>query len=157
VRSSRFAGFLAAAVILAALQISQWIVVSRALPAREILDELSRMQQSSTGTVAMGYGSNYRLSFFRPQLVFDGQPNVLDGASAMDAAWSRKPFPHALVDGMRSCAVTNWVIPSGGPPFELPNAYGEGEVFPAEFRQAFHERYQLRESGRWFDVWTCAR
>jgi hypothetical protein len=157
VPSSRLAAFLAAGIVLAAFQVSQWIVVGTELPARDILRELRRLEQSSSGTVAMGYSGNYRLSFFRPQLVFDGHPNVLDGASAMDAAWSGRPFPPALVDAMRSCTIANWVIPSGGPPFELPNAYGEVEVFPAEFRQAFHERYQLRESGRWFDVWTCTR
>jgi hypothetical protein len=154
---SRLGPFLAAGLVLAAFQISQWIVVSTGLPAREILGELRRMEQSSGGTVAMGYSVNYRNSFFRPPLVFDGHPNVLDGASAMDAAWSGRPFPRALVDAMRSCAVANWIIPSGGAPFELPNAYGEAEVFPAEFRQAFHERYQLRESGRWYDLWTCGR
>jgi len=154
---SRLGAFLGAGVILAMLQIWPWIVVSAALPAREIAGELRRIEQSSSGTVAMGYSRNYRLSFFRPVLVFDGQPNLLDGASAMDAAWSGRPFPRALIDAMRSCSVANWVIPSGGSPFDLPNAYGEREVFPAEFRQAFHERYQLRESGRWFDVWTCAR
>ena len=155
--ASRIPAFLATGIIVAAFQISHWIAISLAMPGGAILSELRRMEQSSRGPVAMGYSANYRLSFFRPQLVFDGHPNVIDGASAMDAAWSGRPFPPALVDAMRSCAITNWVIPSGGEPFELPNAYGEGEVFPAEFRQAFHERYSLRESGRWFNLWTCAR
>jgi hypothetical protein len=154
---SRLGAFLLAGLVLGAFQISQWIAVSTALPAREILGELRRIEQSSTGTAAMGFTTNYRLSFFRPQLVFDGHPNVLDGASAMDAAWSGRPVPGALVDLMRSCTIANWVFPAGGRAFELPNAYGEAEVFPAEFRQAFRERYDLRASGQWFDVWTCAR
>jgi len=154
---SRIPAFLATGIIVAAFQMSHWIAVSLAMPAGPILSELRRMEQSSRGAVAMGYSANYRLSFFRPQLVFDGHPNVIDGASAMDAAWSGRPFPRALVDAMRSCTISTWVIPSGGEPFELPNAYGEVEVFPVEFRQAFHESYALRESGRWFNLWTCAR
>jgi hypothetical protein len=154
---ARMPALLAASLVLGAFQLSQWMVVTTGLPGSQILSELQRIELTSRGTIAMGYSRNYRLTFFRPQLVFDGHPNVLDGASAMDAAWSRRPFPRRMIDGMKSCDIDTWVIPAGGAPFELPNAYGSAEVFPEEFRAAFLARYQRRESGRWFDVWSCAR
>ena len=157
-RTARSSAVLIASLVLAGFQVPYWIRSATGLPAAEILAELRRIEQTTTGSLAMGYSPNYRLSFFRPQLVFDGHPHVLDGASAMDAAWSGRPFPGAVLEQLRSCGVDNWVVPTGGAPFELPNAYGGGsEVFPEEFRRAFHASYRLREPGRWFAVWSCAR
>jgi hypothetical protein len=155
---ARIAAMLAASIILAGLQLPYWISASIELPASQIIADLRRIERESQGTIAMGYSANYRVSFFRPQLVFDGHPYGLDGASAMDGAWSGRAFPRAAIDAVKSCGVANWVIPSGGAPFEMPNAYGDGsEVFPDELRTAFLARYQLRARGRWFDVWSCAR
>jgi hypothetical protein len=106
----------------------------------------------------MGYSANYRPSFFRPELVFGGQPYWLDGASLMDWHWSGRPFPAAALAALRACAVEAWIIPAGAPPFVLPNAYPiPGDVFPDEFRRIFEERYRLETSGQWFDVYRCRR
>ena len=149
---------LATFVLIAALQVTPWLTATTSLPARQIVAELKAIEAAQTGAVAMGYSANYRLSFFRPELVFDGQPYALDGASMMDWRWSGRPFPAAALNALRECAVAAWVIPVGGPPFVLPNAYPiAGDVFPDSFRQAFAERYALETSGQWFDVWRCRR
>jgi hypothetical protein len=148
--------FIAAATVVAAFQLPQWISRADDLPAREITGELRGISSRHRGAIAMGYGGNYRLSFFRPLLVFDGHPYHLDGASLMDRHWSGSAFPRASIDLVRECRVGTWVIPVGGPPFVLPNAYPVGgDVIPLEFRRAFESRYRLVESGRWFDVWRC--
>ncbi len=99
-----------------------------------MISELKQIEAAHTGVVAMGYSANYRLSFFRPELVFDGQPYALDGASMMDWRWSGRPFPASALTALRDCAVDVWVIPSGAPPFVLPNDYPiAGDVFPDEF------------------------
>jgi hypothetical protein len=145
-------------VLLAGCQFPHWFSTSTALPAREILAELRAIEEETEGTIGMGYSPNYRLSFFRAQLVFDGQPYAIDGASVMDAAWSGRPFPPAVIDSVRSCAFQVWLIPAASPPFELPNAYAPTEqVFPEELRQVFRDRYQIVDSRKWFDVWRCVR
>jgi hypothetical protein len=144
--------------LIAALQVPPWVTATTSLPARQMVSELKQIEAAHTGVVAMGYSANYRLSFFRPELVFGGQPYALDGASMMDWRWSGRPFPAAALNALRDCAVDVWVIPSGAPPFVLPNAYPvEGDVFPGSFRETFAERYALETSGRWFDVWRCRR
>lgn len=149
---------LATFVLIAALQLPPWVLATGTLPARQIVAELRQLEAAHAGTVAMGYSANYRLSFFRPELVFAGQPHALDGASLMDWHWSGRPFPAPTLAALRACAVDAWIIPAGGPPFVLPNAYPiSGNVFPDDFRKTFAERYSLETSGEWFDVWRCRR
>jgi hypothetical protein len=149
---------LATFVLIAALQVRPWMTATSSLPARQMVSELKQIEAAHTGVVAMGYSANYRLTFFRPELVFDGQPYALDGASMMDWQWSGRPFPVAALTALRDCAVDVWVIPSGAPPFVLPNSYPTaGDVFPDSFRKTFAERYALEASGQWFDVWRCRR
>ena len=149
---------LATFVLIAALQVPPWMTATTSLPARQMVSELKQIEAAHTGVVAMGYSANYRLTFFRPELVFDGQPYALDAASMMDWRWSGRPFPAAALTALRDCAVDVWVIPSGAPPFVLPNAYPiAGDVFPDSFRRTFAERYALETSGQWFDVWRCRR
>jgi hypothetical protein len=141
---------------LTAVQVLSWTRTLTALPAREIAAELRDMDARNGGAAAMGYSRNYRLSFFRPVLVFGGNPYMLDGASAMDWHWSRRPFPSAAIEAMRGCRIATWIVPAGSTPFELPNAYPiAGDVFPDAFRAAFQSRYRLAERGQWFDVWVC--
>jgi hypothetical protein len=149
---------LASFVVVAALQVPPWVTATTSLPARLIISELRQIERDHRGTMAMGYSPNYRLSFFRPVLVFAGQPYALDGASLMDWHWSGRPFPAAAIAALRACAVDAWIIPVGAPPFVLPNAYPiSGDVFPDEFRRAFEDTYTLERSGQWFDVWRCRR
>ena len=89
---------LASFVLIAALQLQPWVTATTSLPAREIISELKQLEAARAGSMAMGYSANYRLSFFRPVLVFEGQPYSLDGASMMDWHWSGRPFPPAATD-----------------------------------------------------------
>jgi hypothetical protein len=149
-------GMLLACVVLAVSQLPHWVAATTALPAREIARELREIDRTHGPSTAMGYSRNYRVSFFRPLLVFDGNPYALDAASLMDWHWGGAAFPAAAVDAIRECEVAVWAIPAGAPPFELPSAYPRaGDVIPEEFRQTFRERYQLVQSRRWFDVWQC--
>lgn len=149
---------LASCILVAALHLPTWVTTTTSLPSRAIISELKQIDASHAGTVAMGYSANYRPSFFRPELVFAGQPYWLDGASLMDWHWSGRPFPTAALAALRACVVEAWIVPAGAPPFVLPNAYPIlGDVFPDEFRRIFEERYRLETSGQWFDVYRCRR
>ena len=147
-----------ACALIAAASISTWLPAVSALPSRRIIEELRTIERSNAGSLAMGYSANYRPTNYRPLLVFDGQPYVLDGASAMDWHWRKRPFPPAMTSAMRSCSVQAWVIPAGAVPFRLPSAYpASGDVFPDELRRAFEESYVRESSGEYFDVWRCRR
>lgn len=149
---------LASFALVGALQLPTWVTAITSLPSRAIASELRQIEASHAGTVAMGYSANYRLSFFRPALVFAGQPYWLDGASLMDWHWSRRPLPAAALAALDACVVEAWVVPAGAPPFVLPNAYPiPGDVFPDEFRKIFEDRYTREMSGQWFDVYRCRR
>jgi hypothetical protein len=142
--------------VLAIVQVPHWLSITIALPAREVADELQAIDAKYAGDVAMGYGRSYRVSFFRPLLVFAGNEHVLDGASLMDWHWSGRVLPEPAIDAMRACRVQAWVFPRGSAPFALQSAYPiEGDVFPDRLREAFLERYRLVESGTWFDTWVC--
>ncbi len=154
----RPSAMIAACVTIAFVALSMWVPPVTALPGRQIVEELRHLERLHAGTSAMGYSAAYRPSFFRPVLVFDGQPYVLDSASVMDWHWRGRPFPPAVIDGLRKCAVQTWMLPRGAPPFQLPNAYPvAGDIFPEEFRRAFQENYVLETRGQWFDVWRCGR
>jgi len=149
---------LASCILVAALHLPTWVTTTTSLPARAIISELKQSEASHAGSVAMGYSANYRPSFFRPELVFAGEPYWLDGASLMDWHWSGRPFPPAALAALRACVVEAWIVPRGAPPFVLPNAYPIlGDVFPDEFRRIFEERYRLETYGQWFDVYRCRR
>jgi hypothetical protein len=139
-----------------ALQVPDWTARATALPAQAIVDEIHAHDVKQPGSMSVGYSASYRLSFFRPVLVFSGHPYLLDGASIMDRHWSRRPFPASAIDAIRGCAIDVWLIPAGEPPFILPNAYpAEGSVFPKELGHAFQEHYRVVDTGRWYDAWRC--
>ena len=104
---------LATFALIAALQVTAWMAAMTSLPARQIVSDLRQIAAAHSGAVAMGYSANYRLTFFRPELVFHGQPYTLDAASMMDWHWSGQPFPAAALNALRDCAVDAWVIPAG--------------------------------------------
>ena len=72
----RPAAMMATCMTLAAASLSAWVPSVTTLPGREIVEELRSLERTQTGRVAMGYSARYRLSFFRPVLVFEGNPYV---------------------------------------------------------------------------------
>ena len=58
--------------IIGALEALVWVRTVQSLPNAEIVEELQAIESEHRGTMAMGYTEDYRLSFFRPILVFAG-------------------------------------------------------------------------------------
>jgi hypothetical protein len=155
-RGSIAAAWLLTSGLLAAVQLQQWVTLTTSLPSREIVSEMRGFEARFEGPMAVGYSLNYRTSFYRPLLVFDGHPQLLDAVGLMDRHWTNAPFPQEALDSLATCRVRTWLIPRGGEPFVLPTAYPRGgSVVPEEFRQAFQSRYEVVDRGGWFDVWRC--
>jgi hypothetical protein len=116
---------------------------------------------SSNGTrsIAMGYGGDYRLSFYRPLLVFLGNSYVLDAPAVIEEQRAGIPLPEATLDALRRCEVDTWLIPKGGAPFTMVNPYPEtagADVFGDTFRRAFYGAYRHAGDTTHFEVWQCA-
>ena len=145
-----------AALIIGVLQQTYWIAAVARAADEEAVVELERLEHSYAGPLAVGYSRNYRLSFLRPLPVFAGEPYQIDAVALMDAEVAGAAMPRSVVSSLRSCRMKVWLIPAGGEPFDLMSAYDPSvPVFGQEFVSAFHESYELRDRGRYFDAWLC--
>ncbi|HKI98107.1 MAG TPA: hypothetical protein VKB51_06490 [bacterium] len=109
--------------------------------------------------VAMGYGTtdhNY-LTWFRPLLVYAGNPYLIDESSMGDLQAAGRDLPPATLQALADCRVDIWLIPKGDPPFMLGSSLGYKHLFSDRFRQAFQAHYERRTSSRYYDLWFCRR
>ena len=107
-------------------------------------------------TVGMGFGNDksYPWTWYRTELVFRGQPNLLDGCGLMG---TRTLIPEATLDAMRDGMVRVWLVPAGDDPFTLTSVLpGHAPVFDDTFRAIFRTHYQRREGTEHYDVWVYA-
>jgi hypothetical protein len=109
-------------------------------------------------TMEMGFGRDvaetYRTTFLKPKLAFAGQPTTFDGWSDMEVAFIGLPPSAARRDHLAACKTQYWLIPANEPPFTMQSVFsGQDFLFP--YRQVFLESYELREKGRFFDLWGC--
>ena len=127
-----------------------------------VIEEIGRFERSYPGkTLAVGIG----VTFDDPRTryayvpVFHGQPYTISGAAIRDLQFGNIPIPVETVRYFEACGTAIWLIPKGQEPFSAGNSYYDRfhPAFEEEFRQAFRANYKLTESGKQFDVWTCAR
>ncbi|MBF0354211.1 MAG: glycosyltransferase family 39 protein [Alphaproteobacteria bacterium] len=109
-------------------------------------------------SLEMGFGRDvaetYRTTFLRPILSFKGNPTSFDGWSDMEVAFIGHPATQARKERLADCKTGLWLIPAGEPPFTMPSVFS-GQDFLFAYRQVFLENYELREKGRYFDLWAC--
>jgi hypothetical protein len=128
-------------------------------PTSEIITDIHGIVKSYPNqTIEMGYGTNefYPLTYYRPALVFSGNPYLVDSAALMDMQKSGLDIPFTTLEVLSSCRTKIWLIPKGSPPFQQPSYYPPNtQLFSDEFKKIFFERYELREQTRYFDLWSC--
>lgn len=111
-------------------------------------------------TIGMGYGAvSYQLSTYRPQLVFAGNPYLLDSASLMEMqASGLDNTPEKTINALEICQTQIWLIPKGDPPFQVYSYYPPlQKLFSDEFRKTFAENYDRRETTEFYDAWVCKK
>lgn len=125
---------------------------------RAAQDEIRAIMKDHPGrTIEIGQGADidtYKKTFNRTVLGLAGHPYTLDGAIMIESSKMGFALGPGTTDLIRRCATDIWMFPKGDAPFSLIGYYGN-QVYSDEFREAFLESYQLAESRREFDVWTC--
>ncbi len=149
-------GWLVSFLTIAVFQQAHFIGSLRPKARTGLAAEITSVMDNRQESVAVGYSSNYQASFLRPLPVFRGEAYLLDAPTLMDRQIARLPFPTAAIRALETCAVRTWLIPAGTAPFMLPNAYDPDlHVFPKQFVETFHRRYEYLRRGEHFDVWAC--
>jgi hypothetical protein len=124
------------------------------------------MRKYPAEKIEMGYGEKSGetndLTYFRPVLVFAGNPLTLDAPALADMELGKLAVPQSTIAYLQSCQTQIWLIPKGEHPFTLPSLYDGADSFPRRdifgdaLRTAFFARYQKREASAYFDLWSCA-
>ena len=99
---------------------------------------------------------------FRHMLVSAGHPIGLDAAVVSDYQFGGVPdpdLPRLLAEiCQRDPRPVLWLLPHGGVPFTSTNCYdGTLAIYPERFRTDFSERFTLRESTAFFDIYLPNR
>ncbi|GAP95600.1 ArnT family glycosyltransferase [Leptolyngbya sp. NIES-2104] len=130
-------------------------------PGHQAIADLNQfMAANPNRTIGMGYGAvSYQLSTYRPQLVFKGNPYLLDSASLMEMqASGLNNTPESTLNAMRTCQTEIWLLPKGKPPFQVYSYYPPlQKLFSDEFRKIFAENYDRQFSTKFYDAWFCKR
>ncbi|HTL89806.1 MAG TPA: hypothetical protein VL134_10420, partial [Leptolyngbya sp.] len=82
-------------------------------PGHQAIADLDQfMATHPNRTIGMGYGAvSYQLSTYRPQLVFAGNPYLLDSASLMEMqASGLNNTPESTLNALRTCQTEIWLI-----------------------------------------------
>jgi len=145
-------------IMVCAAQIESVTKILRNNPSG-IADDLKNILHESAvegKSVAMGFGGDYSRTFYRPLLVFAGQPYLLDASALMDMQKSGLAIPTATRAVMHDCAIHTWLIPKGGAPFDMMSNYtSTAPLFDAEFQRDFTAHYTRTRTTQFYDVWEC--
>jgi len=143
------------------------LLTSRPFAASVISDLREVMRTHPGKKIEMGYGqmnAQYKLTFFRPLLVFAGNPLTIDAVALGDMQLSGVEMPQSTLEYLRACRTQIWLIPKGDPPFAMVNIYSliDPRAFPArqlfgdDFRRIFFQQFHKQGSSQHFDIWECA-
>ncbi len=130
-------------------------------PGHRAIADLNRFIAANPNrTIGMGYGAvSYQLSTYRPQLVFAGNPYLLDSASLMEMqASGLDNTPENTLNALRTCQTEIWLIPKGNSPFQVYSYYPPlQKLLSDKFRKTFAENYDRRSTTEFYEAWICKR
>jgi hypothetical protein len=142
------------------------LLTGRSRAASVAADLQSIMRDHPGKAIEMGYGgwnSQYKLTYYRPALVFAGNPFTIDAMALGDMQLVGITIPASTLEYLQGCRTRIWLVPKGDQPFSMVNVYSlmdpglfpERRVFSDEFRRIFFERYRKQPSSKYFDIWEC--
>jgi hypothetical protein len=135
--------------------------------AYAVTDDLKTvMSEHPSKTIEMGYGesiSGYRLTYYRPALVFAGNPVFIDPMALDDMQIVGVEMPPGTLQYLQNCKTQIWLIPKGDTPFRMENVFSQMyperfhalPLFTDEFRGIFLKKYRKQSSSEYFDIWEC--
>lgn len=128
------------------------------LATETVAEEITAIAGRHPGeTVGMGYGGTfekYRYTFYKPVLVFAGNPPTVDSQAIMEFQTDGVDFIGRFIAELKSCRIRHWLVPKDEPPFRMHNFYGARNLFGVA-PEVFEDTYEKSETHKYFDVWSC--
>jgi hypothetical protein len=123
----------------------------------KVINDIENIVKTHPGsTIGMGYGQDYELTWYRPTLVYSGNPYLVDSGVLMDYEASGIKMPTKTLEALSSCQTKIWLIPKGNSPFQMMNFYPPNPpLFSQEFIDTFLKSYTLKEQTAYYDLWFC--
>jgi hypothetical protein len=125
---------------------------------RQVISDLRNINRQYTNlTIHMGVGEelDYKYTYYRPTLVYLGNPYYVDFPAYMTYQISNMLEWKQLVRLFEACKIDIWLIPKGNIPFYMGN-WADGKLmFDQQLRNAFLNNYDLINSSKFFDIYKC--
>jgi len=147
------------------------ILLTSRSQATAVVGDLEMVMRNHPGQrIEMGYGKvrtwgdpRYQLTYFRPVVVFAGNPLTIDAVALDYMQLSGLDIPSSTLEYLQACKTRIWLIPKGEPPFAVVNFFSLVDIhlvpkfplFSDQFRQIFFQRYRKQGSSKYFDIWEC--
>jgi len=130
-----------------------------AIPRQVINDlrNIDRQYPESTIHMGIGQSKDYKYTYYRPALVYMGNPYYIDFPIYMiyqnAKIEDRKQLAHIFED----CKIDIWLIPKGNAPFSMGNWVYDKPVFDQQLRNSFLNNYDQINSSKFFDIYRCRK
>ncbi|OHC76395.1 MAG: hypothetical protein A3G18_03695 [Rhodospirillales bacterium RIFCSPLOWO2_12_FULL_58_28] len=124
--------------------------------AKEIHEAAEKFKDEA---IEIGYGEsleNYRFSYFKPILLFAGNPITVSAKDVMEYNAAGFDYTDRFVAELEACKTRNWLIPKGEAPFRLQSYYGVHGLF-GRAADVFTERYEKTDALSYYDLWSCKK
>lgn len=158
------------AVALALLPI---IFLAISIPVqRRLMRQIDRIVQENTAkelhevaekfkgrVIEIGYGEsfeNHRFSYFKPILVFAGNPVSVNAQEIMEYRSLGFDYTEKFVAQLEACKTPNWLIPKGEHPFKLQSYYDLSGLF-GRAADVFVDRYEKVDTLNDYTLWSCKK
>jgi hypothetical protein len=131
---------------------------------RQVINDLRNIdKQYPDLTIHMGLGdySGYKYTYYRPALVYMGNPYYVDFAIFMAYQNAEMLDRERLAQIFEDCKIDIWLIPKGTVPFRMANWIDEiphterKQLFDQQLRNSFLNNYDLINSSKFFDIYKC--
>lgn len=132
--------------------------------SNQVISDINDVMKSyPKSTIGMGFSEgygNYELTYYRPVLVFAGNPYLVDPAIMFEMQVSNvNTVSSGTINALRSCQTDIWLLPKvTNVPFDLKNFYPPNDlVFTEEFRTVFLQNYYRSGESKYYDLWSCRK
>jgi hypothetical protein len=126
---------------------------------RQVIDDLKKIdRQYPDFTIHMGIGEykDYKYTYYRPALVYMGNPYYIDIPIYMAYQNANMLDRKQLDQIFKDCKIDIWLIPKGNTPFYMGNFAGNHiPLFDQQLRNSFLNNYGQINSSKFFDVYKC--
>jgi hypothetical protein len=139
---------------------------------RRLMRQIDRIAQENTAKeihdaaekfrgriIEIGYGESfkkYRFSYFKPILVFAGNPVTVNAQEIMEYGSLGFDYAPKFIAELEACKTPNWLIPKGEQPFKLQSYYSTSGLF-GRAADVFLERYEKTDELNAYTLWSCKK